>query len=311
MKKRRGRIGYLTKEGFRNLWVNRMMSVASIAVLMACLVMMGTAFMVLVNVETILNIVEEENIVSVYLEMDATEDEVQKVRQDILMTENVINCEFVSKEQAFKEALAKNEFEAESEIFKDVENPLPDMFEVAMEDELLFDETMTKLENIDNVDVVRGSKDIANILIKIRSTVSYVSIAIIVVLLLISLFIISNTIRITMFNRRLEINIMKSVGATNWFIRWPFIVEGMLLGIISAAVSLGAVWGIYKLLESLIYQLFGIMSRDFAVADFRAYALYIFAAFVAIGVLSGGFGSFMSIQKYLKERGGVVYDDED
>lgn len=311
MKKRRGRIGYLTKEGFRNLWVNRMMSVASIAVLMACLVMMGTAFMVLVNVETILNIVEEENIVSVYLEMDATEDEVQKVRQDILMTENVINCEFVSKEQAFKEALAKNEFEAESEIFKDVENPLPDMFEVAMEDELLFDETMTKLENIDNVDVVRGSKDIANILIKIRSTVSYVSIAIIVVLLLISLFIISNTIRITMFNRRLEINIMKSVGATNWFIRWPFIVEGMLLGIISAAVSLGAVWGIYKLLESLIYQLFGIMSRDFAVADFRAYALYIFAAFVAIGVLSGGFGSFISIQKYLKERGGVVYDDED
>ena len=311
MKKRRGRIGYLTKEGFRNLWVNRMMSVASIAVLMACLVMMGTAFMVLVNVETILNIVEEENIVSVYLEMDATEDEVQKVRQDILMTENVINCEFVSKEQAFKEALAKNEFEAESEIFKDVENPLPDMFEVAMEDELLFDETMTKLENIDNVDVVRGSKDIANILIKIRSTVSYVSIAIIAVLLLISLFIISNTIRITMFNRRLEINIMKSVGATNWFIRWPFIVEGMLLGIISAAVSLGAVWGIYKLLESLIYQLFGIMSRDFAVADFRAYALYIFAAFVAIGVLSGGFGSFISIQKYLKERGGVVYDDED
>ena len=311
MKKRRGRIGYLTKEGFRNLWVNRMMSVASIAVLMACLVMMGTAFMILVNVESVLNIVEKENVVSVYLDMDATEEEVRQAKEDILMTDNVIDCDFVSKEQAFKEALEKNEFEAESEIFKDVENPLPDMFEVAMEDETLFDETMAKLEKIDNVDVVRGSKDIANILIKIRTTVSYISIGIIVVLLLISLFIISNTIRITMFNRRLEINIMKSVGATNWFIRWPFIVEGMLLGLISAAVSLGAVWGIYKLLESLIYQLFGIMSRDFAVADFRAYVLYILAAFVTIGVLSGGFGSFISIQKYLKERGGVVYDDED
>ena len=311
MKKRRGRIGYLTKEGFRNLWVNRMMSVASIAVLMACLVMMGTAFMILVNVESVLNIVEKENVVSVYLDMDATEEEVRQAKEDILMTDNVIDCDFVSKEQAFKEALEKNEFEAESEIFKDVENPLPDMFEVAMEDETRFDETMAKLEKIDNVDVVRGSKDIANILIKIRTTVSYISIGIIVVLLLISLFIISNTIRITMFNRRLEINIMKSVGATNWFIRWPFIVEGMLLGLISAAVSLGAVWGIYKLLESLIYQLFGIMSRDFAVADFRAYVLYILAAFVTIGVLSGGFGSFISIQKYLKERGGVVYDDED
>lgn len=309
--KKRGHIGYLTKEGFRNLWVNRMMSVASIAVLMSCLVMMGTAFMVLVNVENVLNIVEAENIVSVYLDMDATQDEVQQVKEKILMTQNVTKCKFVSKEQAFEEVLEKDEFDAESELFRDIENPLPDMFEVSMEDENLFDETITKLEALDNVDVVRGSKDITDILIQIRSTISYISIGIIVVLLLISLFIISNTIRITMFNRRLEINIMKSVGATNWFVRWPFMVEGMLLGIISAVVSLGAVWGIYELIESLIYDLFGIMSREFAAADFKAYALYILAAFVVIGVLSGGCGSFVSIQKYLKERGGVVYDDED
>ncbi len=309
--KKRGRLGYLTKEGFRNLWVNRMMSVASIAVLMACLVMMGTAFMVLVNVETVLNIVEEENIVSVYLDMDATPEEVQQVKEDIILLQNVTKCEFVSKEEAFAEVLEKDEFDAESELFKDIENPLPDMYEVSMEDENLFDETITKLENIDNVDVVRGNKDIADILIQIRSTISYISMGIIVVLLFISLFIISNTIRITMFNRRLEINIMKSVGATNWFVRWPFIVEGMLLGFISAVISLGAVWGIYELLKSLIYELFGLVSRDFAVVDFTAYCLYILAAFVVIGVLSGGFGSFVSIQKYLKERGGVVYDDED
>ena len=309
--KKRGHIGYLTKEGFRNLWVNRMMSVASIAVLMSCLVMMGTAFMVLVNVENVLNIVEAENIVSVYLDMDATQDEVQQVKEKILMTQNVTKCEFVSKEQAFEEVLEKDEFDAESELFKDIENPLPDMFEVSMEDENLFDETIANLEQIDNVDVVRGSKEITDILIQIRSTISYISIGIIVVLLLISLFIISNTIRITMFNRRLEINIMKSVGATNWFVRWPFMVEGMLLGFISAVVSLGAVWGIYELLESLIYDLFGIMSRDFVAADFKAYVLYILAAFIVIGVLSGGCGSFVSIQKYLKERGGVVYDDED
>lgn len=311
MKKKRGSLGYLTKEGFRNLWVNRMMSVASIAVLMSCLVMMGTAFMVLVNVERILNIVEEENIVSVYLEMDATLADVEQVKEDILLMENVTKCEFVSKEQAFREALEKNEFDANSELFAGIENPLPDMYEVSMEDEKLFDETIAKLERIDNVDVVRGSKDIANILIQIRSTVSYVSVGIIVVLLLISLFIIANTIRITMFNRRLEINIMKSVGATNWFIRWPFIVEGMLLGAISAVVSLGAVWGIYELLEKLIYELLGLMSRAFVVADFKAYALYVLAAFIVIGVLSGGCGSFISIQRYLKERGGVVYDDEE
>ncbi len=179
-----------------------------------------------------------------------------------------------------------------------------------MDDENLFDETVEKLGKINNVDVVRGSKEIASILIQIRSTISYVSLGIIAVLLLISLFIISNTIRITMFNRRLEINIMKSVGATNWFIRWPFVVEGMLLGFISAIVSLGAVWGIYKLLESMLYSLFGVMSNYFTVADFKSYVLYILAAFVVIGVLSGGIGSFVSIQKYLKERGGVVYEDE-
>lgn len=309
MKKRRGSLGYLTKEGFRNLWVNRMMSVASIAVLMACLVMMGTAFMVLVNVENVLNIVEEENIVSVYLEMDATEAEVQQVKEDILLTPNVVRCNFVSKEEAFKNALEESGFDEQSPYFN-VENPMPDMYEVSMEDENLFDETIAKLGKINNVDVVRGSKEIANILIQIRSTISYVSIGVIAVLLLISLFIISNTIRITMFNRRLEINIMKSVGATNWFIRWPFVVEGMLLGVISAVVSLGAVWGIYKLLESMLYSLFGVMSKYFTVADFKSYALYILAAFVVIGVISGGFGSFVSIQKYLKERGGVVYDDE-
>jgi cell division transport system permease protein len=102
---------------------------------------------------------------------------------------------------------------------------------------------------------------------------------------------------------------MKSVGATNWFIRWPFIVEGMLLGVISAVVSLGVVWGIYELLESTIMSLFGMMSNAFEIANFLSYALYLLAAFVIIGILSGGVGSFISIQKYLKERGGVVYDE--
>lgn len=309
--RKRGSLSYLTKEGFRNLWVNRMMSVASIAVLLVCLVMMGTTFMVLVNVQSVLDIVEQENALSVYLEMDATEYEVEQVKEDILMTQNVLRCEFVSKEQAYKEALEDKDLSVESEYFQGIENPMPDKFIVVIEDENLFNETFTKLENIDNVDVVRGSVDIANTLIEIRSMISYISVAIVLILLFISLFIISNTIRITMFSRRLEINIMKSVGATNWFVRWPFMVEGMLLGFISAILSLGAVWGIYKALEVAIYKLLGTVNGMFQVVNFTGYALYILAAFIVIGVLSGGVGSFVSIQKYLKERGGVVYDDED
>ena len=302
-----GSLSYLTKEGFRNVWVNRMMSLASVAVLMACLVMMGSAFMVLVNVDGVMKEVASENVVMVYLDMDTTADEVKQVEMEILGTPNVSRCKFTSKETAFNEAIA--DLDTDATYFDGVDNPLPDLFEVSLEDVSKFDATVAALKRIEKVDVVRDNKEISDVLVEIRSTISYISIGVIAVLLIISLFIISNTIRITMFNRRLEINIMKSVGATNWFIRWPFIVEGMLLGVISAVISLGVVWGIYELLESTIMSLFGMMSNAFEIANFLSYALYLLAAFVLIGILSGGVGSFISIQKYLRERGGVVYDE--
>ncbi len=305
--KKRGSLSYLTKEGFRNVWVNRLMSVASIAVLMACLVMMGSAFMVLVNVEGIMREIEAENVVMVYLDEGVSEEDIQKAGQDIMSTPNVLRYEFTSKEAAFREAIA--DLETDATYFEGVENPMPDLFEVSLSDMTEFDATVSALEKIENVYSIRDNKDIANILIQIRSTISYVSIGIIAVLLVISLFIISNTIRITMFSRRLEINIMKSVGATNWFIRWPFIVEGMLLGFISAVVSLGVVWGVYELLEPTVTSILNTISRNFQVAEFTGYVIYLLAAFVFIGIVSGGVGSLISIQKYLKERGGVVYDE--
>ncbi|MBR3836169.1 MAG: permease-like cell division protein FtsX [Clostridia bacterium] len=305
--KKRGSLSYLTKEGFRNVWTNRLMSVASIAVLMACLVMMGSAFMVLVNVEGVMQEIEAENVVMVYLDMDATDSEVKRVEQEILETPNVLRCKYTSKESAFNEAI--KDLETDATYFEGVENPLPDLFEVSISDMAKFDSTVTALEQIENVDIVRDNKEIADVLVQIRSSISYVSVGVIAVLLIISLFIISNTIRITMFNRRLEINIMKSVGATNWFIRWPFVVEGMLLGVISAFVSLGVVWGIYALLEPTVDSLLNMISKNFVVAEFIGYAPYILAAFVVIGILSGGIGSLISIQKYLKEHGGTVYDE--
>ncbi len=305
--KKRGSLSYLTKEGFRNVWVNRLMSVASITVLMACLVMMGSAFMVLVNVDGIMKEIEAENVVMVYLDTDITDAQVQKAGQDILATPNVLRYEFTSKETAFQEAIA--DLETDATYFEGVENPMPDLYEVSISDMTKFDSTVSALKKIENVHSIRDNKDIADILIQIRSTISYVSVGIIAVLLVISLFIISNTIRITMFSRRLEINIMKSVGATNWFIRWPFIVEGVVLGIISAVVSLGVVWGVYVLLEPTVTSIFNTISRNFRVVDFTGYVLYLLIAFVFLGVISGGIGSLISIQKYLKERGGVVYDE--
>lgn len=304
-----GSMGYLTKEGFRNVWVNRLMSVASIAVLMSCLVMMGSAFMVLVNVQSIMNEIESQNVVMVYMKTEATQEQVQQTKREILATDNVGNCEYVDKETAFKQQI--EELGTDATYFDGIENPLPDLFKVSINDMTKFDTTVSKLEKLSNVDSVRDNKDVASTLIQIRRTVTYISVGIIAVLLVISLFIIANTVRITMFSRRLEINIMKSVGATNWFIRWPFIIEGMVLGAISGIVSLGVVWGIYKLLEPTVTSLFAMISKGFVIVSFETYALYLLAAFVVIGVISGGVGSLISVQKYLKERGGVVYEEDE
>lgn len=307
MKKRRGRIGYLTKEGFRNIRVNHLMSIASIAVLMSCLVMMGAAFMVIVNVNNVMSEIESQNVVMVYLKDEVQGEAITELREKITLMQNVKKCEFVDKETAFKQQL--EELDTDATYFEGVDNPLPDLFKVSVSDMTKFDKTVAELKTLDGVDSVRDNREIAQTLVKIRQTIFYVSIGVIAVLLLISLFIIANTVRITMYSRRLEINIMKSVGATNWFIRWPFMVEGMVLGAISGILSLAVVWGLYRLVQPSVSSMLTMVSRGFTTVSFLDYAVYILVAFLVIGIVSGGIGSLISIQKYLKERGGVVYEE--
>ncbi len=305
--KRRGRLGYLTKEGFRNIRVNHLMSIASIAVLMSCLVMMGAAFMVIVNVNNVMTEIESQNVVMVYLKNEVQGDRITEMKNEITLMQNVKKCEYVDKETAFKQQL--EELGTDATYFEGVDNPLPDLFKVSVSDMTKFDQTVSDLKQLNGVDSVRDNRDIAQTLVRIRRTIFYVSIGVIAVLLLISLFIIANTVRITMYSRRLEINIMKSVGATNWFIRWPFMVEGMVLGAISGVLSLAIVWGVYRALQSTVSSMLTMVSRGFTVVPFTDYVIYLLVAFLAIGIISGGIGSLISIQKYLKERGGVVYEE--
>ena len=232
---------------------------------------------------------------------------ITEMREKITLMQNVKKCEFVDKETAFKQQL--EELDTDATYFEGVENPLPDLFKVSVSDMTKFDKTVAELKTLDGVDSVRDNREIAQTLVKIRQTIFYVSIGVIAVLLLISLFIIANTVRITMYSRRLEINIMKSVGATNWFIRWPFMVEGMVLGAISGILSLAVVWGLYRLVQPSVSSMLTMVSRGFTTVSFLDYAVYILVAFLVIGIVSGGIGSLISIQKYLKERGGVVYEE--
>lgn len=302
--------GYLTKEGFRNIWTNRLMSIASIAVLLSCLIMIGSAFMVLMNIQQVIDDIEDMNVIVVYVQSDVDEAQTKFLGDELKSLDNVASVEFVDKETAFKEQIEA--MGTNADYFADAENILPDTYKVTVENMEKFDRTSEKIAKLNGVDSIRDNKDVAIALASIRSSVTYISIGIIALLMLVSLFIISNTVRITMFSRRLEISIMKSVGATNGFIRWPFVIEGILLGIISAFLSLGVVWGVYEIVKKSIASMLGnIMGIGKSLLDFKDYALLLLVAFLAIGILSGVVGSMVSIRRYLKEQGGVIDEDSE
>ncbi len=297
---------YLTREGFRNVWVNRMMSLASVAVLMACLIIIGIGAMAYFNINSLLNIVESQNIVMVYVSDEADDLATSQLKLSIESMDNVASCEFVPKEDAFQHQVEL--MGGDSALFDGFEtSPLPDAYKVTVQDLSKFSETVTTIKALDNVYSVRENSDLATKLVSIRRAVTIVSAGLVLMLFLVALFIISNTIRITMFSRKLEINIMKAVGATNSFIRWPFMIEGVLLGIISSIVSILLLWGLYEL---IIYAFSSVLTLlGFSFVPFLSYVWYIFAAFLAIGIITGSFGSMVSMSKYLKEQRSIVTNE--
>lgn len=297
---------YLTHEGFRNVWVNRLMSLASVTVLMACLIIMGAGIMIYFNINNVVDKVQSQNVVMVYVADDASEDEATQIGTSLKGISNVESCEFVPKEVAFQEQIQS--MGGDAALFEGFDEiPLPDAYKVTVKDLSQFENTVSQIKQINKVDSVRENSDLASKLLSLRHAVSIVSVGLVIMLFLVALFIISNTIRITMFSRKLEISIMKAVGATNWFIRWPFMIEGMILGTISGIVSLGVLWGLYAVAEKVFAQTLSLIG--FSLVPFSAYWWQILLVFVAIGLFTGGFGSLVSMAKYLKEQGSVVSDD--
>ena len=297
---------YLTHEGFRNVWGNRLMSLASVTVLMACLIIMGAGIMIYFNINNVVDKVQSQNVVMVYVADDASEDETTQIGTSLKGISNVESCEFVPKEVAFQEQIQS--MGGDAALFEGFDEiPLPDAYKVTVKDLSQFENTVSQIKQINKVDSVRENSDLASKLLSLRHAVSIVSVGLVIMLFLVALFIISNTIRITMFSRKLEISIMKAVGATNWFIRWPFMIEGMILGTISGIVSLGVLWGLYAVAEKVFAQTLSLIG--FSLVPFSGYWWQILLVFVAIGLFTGGFGSLVSMAKYLKEQGSVVSDD--
>lgn len=296
---------YLIKEGFRNTWTNRMMSIASICVLMSCLVLIGSASMIFLNMDSLLSRIEEENVIMVFIQDGITEDVKSQMGNDIQAIGNIKEVEYIPKETAWAEQLETME-EAQAQFFTQIssEIPLPDAYKVTVDDLSQFDGTVQQLKALQNVDTIRENKDLAQKLVSIRQGITVISIVIIAVLFAISLFIISNTIKLTVYSRRLEISIMKSVGATNGFVRLPFVVEGMILGILSGAIALGLVWGVYELAIQQFSAL--LLSLSLTALPFEKYALAMLGIFIAIGIVSGVGGSLITMRKYLNKEGSEI-----
>lgn len=301
-----GSMGYLTKEGFRYVHVNKLMSIASISVLFSCLVMIGSAFLLLINMYSMISNIEEKNVITVFYEDGVQGNAGDALGSNIQALDNVKSAEFVPNEEAFQQQIAISSPEMQ-EYLTGKESSFPDAYKVVVKDMGLYTETVKQLTALASVASVSSSSATANTLDSLRGTVTTISLGIIIMLLAVSLFIISNTIKITMFNRRLEISIMRSVGATNMFIRWPFMLEGMIIGVIAGILATLAVWGIYegaiRSLTDLLTNLGGQASPPFS-----HYVFLLLSSFVGIGVVTGSLGSTISIAKYLKEKEFVCHE---
>lgn len=296
-------VGYLTREGFRNIWVNRLLSLATIVVLVSCLVIVGSGALIFLNINSVLDLIEDQNVVMVYIEDGADETAIDTLKVQLMALDNVDDIQFVSREEAFERQKASYGDKASllDGLTADI---LPDAYKVTVKDIESFDATVATIKQLDNVIQIHENSELAGKLASIRNAVSYISMGVIAILFFVSMFIVANTIRITIFNRRLEISIMKAVGATNSFIRWPFMVEGILLGLFSAVIGLGIEYGVYSVASIWLADVMSMLGGD--VVPFNEYIWYIFGIFVFIGVFIGAIGSILSLNKYLKEHNNVV-----
>ena len=298
-------LGYLTREGFRNIWVNRMLSLATIVVLVSCLIIVGSGSLIFLNINSVLDLIEGQNVIMVYVNDDADDTMTQTLGVQLEAHANVLEVEFVPREEAFQRQI---ESYGDKEVLKGLSPEiLPDAYKVTVKDLEQFDATVAEIKNFDNVLQIKENSDLAGKLASIRNAVTYISIGIVAILFFVSLFIVSNTIRITIYNRRLEISIMKAVGATNAFIRWPFMVEGILLGLFSAILGLGLQYGVYSIASIWITNMLSMLGGE--AVNFLDYVWIIFGIFAFIGVVIGAFGSIISLNKYLKEHSNVVDND--
>ena len=344
-----GSIRYLTAEGFKNTWANRLMTLASVGVLVACMVIIGLALLIAENANKAIGNLEQQNVIMVYMKdynwalysdqkdtesTDSSEEntssqnnstdenaekpdkngivstdyiihsdeEGQALCDEIAKIDNVASVEYISSEEGL-ETVKGSMLEGQEEYFSflndEFGNPISAAAKVTMTEMSKFNDTVEEIKKLDGVDTIQSHGDLAEKIDAIKQGITVAGFWIIAILMIISLVIVSNTIRVTMYNRKLEISIMKAVGATDAFIRLPFVVEGMLIGIISALISEGLLYFCYRVATETIISTLG--TND--IVKYSDMAWLLLLVFLIIGILAGAIGSVIIIGKYLRKEG--------
>ena len=287
---------YFFREGVGNMLSHGFMSFAAIGVTVACLLIMGTFSLVAYNANINLQDLQKENAVVAFVDESLTDEEAQGLQSQLSGISGVADCTFVSRQEARDEYVDQYN---EDDLYSDLD---PTIFRhryvMHLTDLKLMDQVVQSLESVEGIAKVRADQDISNGFITVRNIASVISIALIAILLIISVFIISNTIKLTTFDRRDEIAIMKMVGATNGFIRWPFVYEGFMLGLTGAILAFLLQWGLYEAIAQ------GVANNDtlqlLSIVPFQQLWKPVGGVFLGAGILIGVGGSLSAIRRFLQ-----------
>lgn len=294
---------YLIGEGFRNIFKNKKSSFTSLITMICAMFIFGVAFAIGENANSVVTQVSKKMGIQVYMKPDATDEQIKTLETKIwdIGTDKIQKVEFISKQQALEEMKTRvedNEWILDG--FDEENNIFPVSYLIQLTDLSYTKDVETKLSNMEEVDVIRSSNETIDTLIKIARGVRYAIMVIFVLLIIMAVTIISNTIKLTVHSRRREISIMKYVGATNGFIRGPFIVEGILIGLVAALVTVLMVGVTYDFIIDKIAQSDVLQRMSISLMSFSEIGNIIVIVFLCLGIGIGIIGSMVSMKKYLE-----------
>lgn len=288
--------GYYWKEGFRNIFKHGFMSLAAVLIMIACLLLTGTVTLIAYNIDLSIQELQQSNEIVVFIDDSLTTREAKALGTQFDRIDNIATIEFEDRDVALEKY--REDLGEDADIlanYNSANNPLRNSFIFTLKDPTIAEQTIEQIAAVDGTDYIRADEEVISKLIQVQRVFNMIALAMVVGLAVISIFIIANTVKLAMFARREEISIQKMVGATNWFIRWPFVIEGMVLGLLAGGLAFLAEWGLYTEMANIA----GGVIPYFQVLPFETLRWLVLGVYLGAGVLFGIGGSVTSIRKFM------------